>query len=163
MTRPIFFACCAAAFLAGVAIGALMGGAHGQERFVCMVASIQDGDSLTCGSGHRVRLAGIDAPELNQPHGRTARMALVFLAGEPLACAAASRDSHGRYVAICATSTQPDVGATLVRGGHAWDYVAYSRGRYAEQQELAKLERLGLWRDPAPVEPWIWRQGRMKR
>jgi endonuclease YncB( thermonuclease family) len=32
--------------------------------FLCLVASVTDGDTLRCADGTRVRLAGIDAPEM---------------------------------------------------------------------------------------------------
>ena len=35
------------------------------SSFSCAVASITDGDTLRCADGTRVRIAGIDAPEIS--------------------------------------------------------------------------------------------------
>jgi micrococcal nuclease len=46
----------------------------------CTVTRIVDGDSFECGSAGRVRLVGIDAPELNQrPYGNQSRDVLAAL------------------------------------------------------------------------------------
>jgi endonuclease YncB( thermonuclease family) len=47
----------------------------------------------------------------------------------------------------------------------AWHYKQYEREqsaqdrvRYAEAQEQARQHRLGLWQDPEPVEPSVFRR-----
>jgi micrococcal nuclease len=50
---------------------------HAQRGRSCIVAGVSDGDSIRCRDGSRVRLIGIDAPELDQePYGRRSREAL---------------------------------------------------------------------------------------
>ena len=44
----------------------------------CVVASVTDGDTIRCSGGLRVRLIGIDSPEMNQGrYGGRARTALL--------------------------------------------------------------------------------------
>ena len=51
-----------------------------------------------------------------------------------------------------------------VRAGFAWWYYDYAK----KDLELALLEReargarRGLWADPNPVPPWVWRRARRK-
>lgn len=107
-----------------------------------------DGDSLRLGS-ERVRLLGIDAPELDQtcdrdgvswPCGGEARDLLRdILRRGPLACTGAGRDQYGRILARCAANGD-DVGAQLVLAG-----LAISADDYAAEQNQAKAGQIGLW------------------
>ncbi|MDB5559794.1 MAG: hypothetical protein JWQ36_2728 [Enterovirga sp.] len=108
---------------------------------------VVDGDTVELG-GRRLRLAGLDAPELAQrcerdgqlyPCGMAARDALRDLAREGLTCRTASRDKYGRDLATCAADGR-DVGTVLVSRGLA---VAY--GRYDSEESEARRRRLGLW------------------
>jgi endonuclease YncB( thermonuclease family) len=106
-----------------------------------------DGDTLELG-GRRLRLAGIDAPELDQscergggPYrcGEVAREALRNLARAGVSCAISGQDRYGRGLATC-TADGLDVGQRLVRAGLA---VAY--GRYEADERHAASLGLGLW------------------
>ncbi|MDR1828153.1 MAG: thermonuclease family protein [Methylobacteriaceae bacterium] len=111
---------------------------------------VSDGDTLNYGH-YRVRLYGIDAPELDQycssaegenPCGRTSRDALSGLAkNKPLRCEVKATDKYGRPVAVCIdTSTNTDIAAEMVRNG--W---AISAGAYRKEQREARAASRGLW------------------
>lgn len=54
-----------------------------------------------------------------------------------------------------------DIGAELVRQGHAWVYRRYSRDPALQALEAeARQGRRGLWRLPEAerVPPWVWRR-----
>jgi endonuclease YncB( thermonuclease family) len=79
--------------------------------FLCLVASVTDGDTLRCDNGTRVRLAGIDAPELAGHCARwrqctpgdayAAKNALTSLVqGKTLACQSLGK-SYNRILATC--------------------------------------------------------------
>lgn len=109
-------------------------------------ATVIDGDTLYL-AGKRVRLFGIDAMELDTMHGRTAKWALVRLINdERVTCNPTGSFSHGRYVARCHTSTIPDLGAEMVKRGHALDCAHYSLGAYSTIEAPDARARL----TPAP-------------
>ena len=126
-----------------------------------------DGDTLAM-DGRHLRLAGIDAPELRQQCrnaegrwyacGLIAKDALETLIHPPanLDCRDIGERSYNRVVATC-TVDGVDVGATMVWLGHAIDYEHFSGGRYAAQQEAARVARRGIWQG-AFVEPAEFRR-----
>ncbi|MCS6778518.1 MAG: thermonuclease family protein [Geminicoccaceae bacterium] len=99
---------------------------------------VRDGDTLEL-LGHVVRLQGIAAPELHEPLGHEAKLALeALVAGRTLTCLPDGTRSHGRIVAICRVDGE-DVGARLVAMGLARDCPRFSAGRYrAIEREAAR-------------------------
>lgn len=126
---------------------------------------IIDGDSLTLvgsdGIELSIRLRGVDAPELGQPHGLEAKQALrklvestIITLDEP------KKGKYGRYVAnLYAGGIW--VNKMIVVEGHAWcDQVnSFDKVLYAAERE-AKQDKVGLWVMPEPVPPWVWRAER---
>ncbi len=112
-----------------------------------------DGDTLAIGET-RIRLYGIDAPELSQSCsdmrgqdwacGQWAKAVLVKLAGGAVRCVAHDTDRYGRTVAVCATEAG-DINAAMVASGAAYAYTQYARD-YVVFEERARTEGQGLWR-----------------
>ena len=128
------------------------------------VVRVIDGDSLVVESGGRevdVRLANVDAPELDQPRGVEARNALQSLvAGRDIELELVSGDAYRRIVARVLVGDL-DVNAALVRQGFAWVRRAYSPAPgLIRMEEQAKAARRGLWADSDAVAPWLWRKTR---
>jgi micrococcal nuclease len=94
-------------------------------------AFVIDGDTIDlCGT--RIRLAGIDAPEMDQPYGKTAKWALVNLCkGQDVRAVFDGDLSHDRTVATCYLSDGRDLSAEMVKAGLAIDWRKFSRGKYA--------------------------------
>jgi len=109
---------------------------------------VTDGDSIVL-DNERIRLRGIDAPELNQtcgkdgasyPCGRMARDELVGLTnGKPVTCQGSERDRYGRLLAVCLAGGV-EINRRLVRSGWA---VAY--GDFEGEEDAARQAGLGLW------------------
>lgn len=104
---------------------------------LCIVGAVAiDGDTVRLdspGANLRLRIWGIDAPEIKDPGGVEASSALARLvAGETLACDLMDVDRYGRPVVRCGTAHVADVACELVRQGHANDWPRYSGGRYAD-------------------------------
>lgn len=120
-------------------------------------AVAHDGDTLRIGPDRiRVRLVGIDAPELRQPFGKDARDRLTKIATGGLSCDIAGHDRYGRALGVCFNNNGDDVGALLVRFGLAWCYVKYSN-QYCSLEQAARNERVGIWAAGSPQSPWDWR------
>lgn len=128
------------------------------------LARVIDGDTIVV-AGERVRLHGIDAPELDQTFWWRGRyiscgtMALAALetltAGVRLRCEVVERDRHGRLVAKCFSPNGIDIGRRLVSAGWALAYRRYSTD-YVDAEDEARKARRGMWRGTF-VEPWEWR------
>jgi endonuclease YncB( thermonuclease family) len=126
------------------------------------VTGISDGDTLFLqveGAQLRVRLAKIDAPEKKQAFGRRSEQSLRELVWKRVVTAKWHQvDRYGRPIAEVFID-QFDVNAEQVRRGMAWVYRAYSRDPDLIRLELeARAERRGLWSEPNPVAPWVWRK-----
>ncbi len=128
------------------------------------ITRLSDGDSFEVAAGDlpiRVRLFGIDCPEMDQPFGREARGILERLVDDrPIRLEPVDRDRYGRMVAVAFTEDGRNINHELVRQGAAWQY-----RQYDDSEEVAQMERdarqagRGLWAEPNPVPPWDWRRG----
>jgi len=135
------------------------------------VTAIADGDSftLTTPDGRRVgvRISGIDAPEKGQAWADASRDHLVkLLSYGPLAVEPIKTDPYGRQVARVRIRGE-DIGLQQVQAGLAWYFVRYAadqrpdeRERYARAEREARSAHRGLWTDPQPLAPWLYRQQR---
>lgn len=122
-------------------------------------ATVADGDSLVI-AGERIRLVGIDAPELGQscagragdyPCGKVARQALVdLIGGRTVDCSGWRRDRYGRLLASCAAGGI-ELNRRMVESGWA---VAY--GGFEEEEAAARVGGVGLWQGPFE-RPRAWR------
>lgn len=134
----------------------------GSGRPAWRVEAVNDGDTVTCldGEGRRVkiRLRGIDAPELDQPGGAAARAALARkLVAGIVRVAGDARDQHGRLLGTLFVDDR-DLNRELVAEGWAWAF-----GGFVDDDEMlaaeaaARRDRRGLWAEPQPMPPQQWR------
>jgi len=123
---------------------------------------ITDGDTFTLATptGERriIRLYQIDAPELAQPFGREARKQLhARLTGKPLRVHVETTDSYRRTIASVFVADS-DVSLEMLAAGLAWVNRRFTfADAYAIAETQARNRRAGLWRDPAPMPPWVYR------
>ena len=137
------------------------------ETLAGRVVGVHDGDTLTLlVEGNRqvkVRLAGIDAPELSQPYGQKAKQALSALAfGQEARIDSAGPDKYGRTLGTVYIGSI-NVNAALVSQGVAWVYRQYPHNAALDGLESgARNSGAGLWALPANqrVPPWEWRHGK---
>jgi endonuclease YncB( thermonuclease family) len=133
------------------------------------VVGVHDGDTITLLDAekgrHKVRLAGIDAPELGQPFGRRSKENLSQWAfNRSVIVDWSKKDRYGRIVGKLLVDGN-DVNLEQVKAGLAWWYRAYAkeqspedRGDYEKAEKSAQDSRKGLWGDTSPVPPWEWRR-----
>lgn len=138
------------------------------------IVYVEDGDTLTLlddsNTQIKVRLTDLDAPEspkphygkLGQPFSRASKNNLVELAkGKPANAVCYELDTNGRSVCRVFVGGT-DLSLKQIQEGFAWANGASRRfvrdNRAYQYQEAAKRAKIGLWRDPAPIEPWKWRR-----
>ena len=137
------------------------------ETLAGVVIVVIDGDTVLFKPDHyspasraflKVRLADIDAPETDQPHGEAATQALKSLALRRRGTLdIVATDVYGRKLGRLMLDTLP-VNAELVRRGHAWSSSRDTGDPLRSLQADARRARLGLWQDTDPTPPWIWRR-----
>lgn len=121
-----------------------------------------DGDTLQV-EGRRVRLFGIDAPELSQTCDRSgerwacgeasAEQLRSLIGGYPVSCEGNEVDVYSRLLAVCSLSGV-SLNRTMVAEGWATAFRRYSED-YVTDERVARARRLGLWSSTfAPPEDY---------
>ena len=128
------------------------------------VVEVNSGDVITIFNLNRpvrIRLLGVDAPEMDQVFGDVAKKHLADLVYDKAVLV--------EYAGIAADSSltgrvllgDTDVGAQMIRDGAAWvdpsnqhRLSATDREVYQQSEGAARSERRGLWQQENPVAPW---------
>ncbi len=152
------------AFRALLAAALLAVNSAAWANFSGPVVAILDGDTvdvLVDNRPVRIRLAQIDAPEKKQAFGTRSRQALSAMVFRQVVTVSESGpDRYGRTLGTVFIAGV-NVNAAMVNEGMAWAYRQYVTDRSLIQLEAqARAARRGLWVDPAPVEPWLFRRSK---
>ena len=127
------------------------------------VTSIRDGDTFIVrsknGTEKRIRMYGIDSPELAQDFGREAKVFSEELClNQWVAIEDHGTDKYNRWLAKIILADGTNLNYKLVEEGFAWKY------HYSKDPELARLElkakenQKGLWSQSAPEDPYQYRK-----
>ncbi len=139
------------------------------ETLIGKVVRITDGDTLVIldatQTQHKIRLAGIDAPESKQPFGQKSKERLSqSVAGQQVAVDWSKRDRYDRIIGKIIYDGK-DVNLAQIRTGLAWWYRKYAqeqspvdRQLYEAAEDRARADQVGLWSDKDPIPPWDWRK-----
>ncbi|MEN9996017.1 MAG: Thermonuclease precursor [Pseudomonadota bacterium] len=135
------------------------------------VVSVADGDTLTVlddkKTQHKIRLQGIDAPEKAQAFGQKSKQSLNQLVHSKMVTVEfEKKDKYGRTVGkVLLNGT--DVCLEQIKLGMAWHYKQYQseqskeeRDIYAQAEQTARTQVVGLWKDKSPTPPWEFRRQR---
>jgi endonuclease YncB( thermonuclease family) len=140
----------------------LLGISLTSSAFEAIVTAVTDGDTVKIEYQNKtikVRLAGIDTPELKQEFGQESKKALeekvlnkwVFIIGE-------EKDRYGRLIADLKIESRW-INKELVEEGYAWHYKQYSEDKeLAHAEKKAKKLSRGIWSSNNPIPPWIYRR-----
>lgn len=133
----------------------------------CRIVRVQDGDSLTCLSTDKqrieVHLAGLDAPEIDQPYGQLAQLQLFRLVyNKDIRLEVVEQKRYGAKIAHVYLG-KIYVNGEMVRQGSAWAYdKARGNSSLATLETEARSLQRGLWGLPQAeiIPPWQWRSDR---
>jgi endonuclease YncB( thermonuclease family) len=132
-----------------------------------LVVGVTDGDRITVlhkGEGEKIRLYGIDAPDIGQAFDQKAKQ-FTFNAvyGKTVNVETRGKDLYGRTVGIVTIDGQ-SLNESLIQNGLAWVYQKYCTAAFCENwlnlEIVARYDKIGLWSEPNPVPPWEFRQGK---
>jgi endonuclease YncB( thermonuclease family) len=143
------------------------------ETITGNVVGVADGDTITVLDAdkvqHKIRLAGIDAPEKKQEFGNRSKESLSDLVfDKTVNVETEKRDRYGREIGKVLVNGQ-DVNLVQVERGMAWFYRQYQREQspndrrlYEAAEDAARADKRGLWRDADPMPPWEFRHNKIK-
>ena len=134
------------------------------------VTGVHDGDTITlngAGNIYKIRLDGIDAPELAQPFGSFSQSTLAnAVLGKSVKVAYTKTDQYDRIVGAVFTDSCQYANLNQVATGAAWFYKAYQcevsglvRTQFSQAQDTAADAKIGLWSQNDPEAPWFYRNG----
>lgn len=136
----------------------------------CKVVQVLAGDTVYIldqyKSSRKIWLAGIDAPQMNQPYGEQSTQNLIKLVlGKTITVEYTQRDRYGR-IAGKLLHQGKDINLQQIKDGFAWHYKknpneqsGADRARYRNAQAETKRRRTGLWSSNSPIPPWEFGKG----
>ena len=162
-----FFVSSAALLLVPAIAAAVTGPGANDPAIVTGQGRVVDGDTLDVGQT-RVRLEGIDAPEMAQTcqtatgeNWDCGKAAAAFLRAmvqqRDLACDRTGSDLYHRTLATC-FEDGTDINEAMVRAGMAWAFVRYSQAYVAAEAD-ARERKVGVWQGRAEA-PWNFRHAK---
>jgi endonuclease YncB( thermonuclease family) len=130
------------------------------------VVKIIDGDTFLLKSNDgifKIRLYGVDAPELDQYYGKEAKRLIENLSYEKQVTAYVRyNDPYGRLVGKVILDDGSVLNEILIVNGAVWWYRHYSKNEKVFQvlEEYAQKNKIGLWEQENPVAPWVYRKNK---
>lgn len=123
---------------------------HNQEisKFSASIISCHDGDTCKAevkGRTVKIRLAGIDAPEIAQLEGVEAKKYLESKILKKTLQFDCKGKSYDRIVCFLSLDGL-DINEEMVRNGFAFDYQKFSKGKYRTLMETAQRKKIGIWK-----------------
>ncbi len=134
-----------------------------ENVMVARVTSVPDGDTITVVDEekreHKVKLKGIDAPELGQVFGDKARQALEsLLLGKTPWIESHEIDRDGFVKGKVYLEGQL-INLHMLGEGLAWHQkVEEASPRFRNAELVARTNRVGLWINESPAPPWEFRE-----
>lgn len=128
------------------------------------VIEVNSGDVITIFNLNRpvrVKLLGVDAPEMNQAFGDVAKKHLSDLVFDKGVLVNYSGIAADKSLTGQVLLNNADIGAQMIRDGAAWldlnnvdRLSATDREVYQQSEQAARSERRGLWQEANPTAPW---------
>ncbi len=157
--------------IVGIGIGTLLACAvlsAEAAEFRGKVFRVVDGDTIEVrhdGRTDRLRLRGIDCPELKQPYGKQAKRAVAaMVSGLTVGVKTYGKGSDGTIFADVFIDGGRSVARILLEEGLAWRITSSPADEQLDAAEAdAQYAKRGLWSEPTPVAPWLYRASKARR
>ena len=139
------------------------------QHILGKVTAITDGDTFKLlkkdSTLIRVRLANIDCPERKQPFSTRAKQFTSHaIFSKEVKIVVLKKDRYGRFIANVFYDDENNLGKDLLKAGLAWHYVKYSDDETLQTlEDVARLNKVGLWQDPNAKAPWEWRSNKKRK
>lgn len=130
-----------------------------------VIVGVTDGDTVKLLTPHKdlfkIRLADIDAPEKKQAFGKKSKYFLSDLIYKKIVTVQVkTKDKWGRLIGTIYLNKQ-NINYAMVEAGLAWVYRRYSHDKhFLELEASAQYHKRGLWIDPNPIKPSLYRKGK---
>jgi micrococcal nuclease len=126
---------------------------------------VSDGDTITVlhdGKKEKIRLYGIDTPEMKQSFGKEAKAYTAsMVTGKNVNVESVTTDRYGRTIGIIHVDGN-SLSEEIVKSGYAWVYDRYCKKDMCDKWKLfekeARQSKIGLWVQNEPVAPWEYRR-----
>ena len=145
-----------------------------KEKGNYIVLYVSDGDTVSVkrtvngkktGEVIKIRLFGIDAPEISQDYGYESKVALMnMIKGKNIEVENREKDKYGRLLGIIYHEGK-NINEEMVKQGYAWWYEEYDKDneRMRKYEENARNNRIGLFSRKGYVAPWEFRKRKLKK
>jgi endonuclease YncB( thermonuclease family) len=133
------------------------------DTFNAKVIGITDGDTIVVLTSDnqqiKIRLEGIDCPEMKQDFGNKAKQATSDLCyGKRVSIHKSGTDRYGRTLAYVYVEDRC-INKELLKLGMAWHFKKYNSDQELAQLEIDARERkVGIWSQQDPIAPWDFRK-----
>lgn len=131
--------------------------------FYAKVVGVHDGDSITVLTASnqqiKVRLEGVDCPELKQDYGQKAKQYTSSLCFQKqVRIETTGKDRYGRTLSFVYVGNTC-INKELLKAGMAWHFKKYNNNsELARIENVARSKKIGLWSRHSPKPPWDFRK-----
>ncbi len=132
------------------------------------IIHISDGDTVHLLTDKKekikIRLNDIDAPENKQAFGNKSKENLKkYIYQKNVVVEYKNKDKYKRALGTIYYKNE-DINLQQVKDGYAWVYKKYSKNPiYFKAEQEARINKIGLWSDKNPIEPWEFRKNNKNR
>jgi micrococcal nuclease len=125
------------------------------------IIRVIDGDTFvfqTEDGAFTVRMRGIDSPEKDQLYSKESAEFLQRYLNIEATFVRTGMDRYQRTLGTLYVDSI-DINLLSVKSGCSWHFKRYSNDpEYAEAEEYARINKIGLWSLDNPIPPWEWRK-----
>lgn len=108
-----------------------------------------------------IRLQGVDAREKGQDYGGLSRKSPAKLVEDRVVLIIVNEKTISNQYIGRIYLDGDDIGLKQIEAGKAWHFKKYNyaqpaedRKRFSQAEVKARIDRVGLWEDKAPIPPW---------